>query len=90
MLKRNNKKNRGRDMKKTYGNRQRNTAKFKLSESQDINYKDFGLLQKYLNNRGKIIPKRVSGVSAKEQRELAQAIKIARYMALLTTGGIKK
>ena len=90
MLKRNNKKSHGREVKRAYGNRQRNTAKFKLAKGQDINYKDFGLLQKYLNNRGKIIPKRVSGVSAKEQRELAQAIKIARYMALLITGGVKK
>jgi small subunit ribosomal protein S18 len=56
----------------------------------EIDYKNFSLLQKFLNERGKIIPRRISGVTAKEQRQLVVAIKRARHLALLTTGGIKK
>jgi len=43
-----------------------------------------------LNDRGKIVPRRLSGITAKQQRELTSAIKVARYLALLTTGGVKK
>ena len=48
-----------------------------------IDYKNTKLLKKYLSERGKIIPSRVTPVSAKKQRELAQAVKRARFMALL-------
>ena len=48
-----------------------------------IDYKDTKLIKKYLSERGKIIPSRVTSVSAKKQRELAQAVKRARFMALL-------
>ncbi|MAX60618.1 MAG: 30S ribosomal protein S18 [Rhodobiaceae bacterium] len=48
-----------------------------------IDYKDTKLLKKYLSERGKIIPSRVTSVSTKKQRELAQAVKRARFMALL-------
>tara|TARA_B100000965_G_scaffold148050_1_gene123332 strand:+ start:390 stop:677 length:288 start_codon:yes stop_codon:yes gene_type:complete len=48
-----------------------------------IDYKNTKLLKKYLSERGKIIPSRVTSVSAKKQRELAQAVKRARFMALL-------
>ena len=48
-----------------------------------IDYKDTKLLKKYLSERGKIIPSRVTSVSSKKQRELAQAVKRARFMALL-------
>ena len=51
--------------------------------SPKIDYKDTKLLKKYLSERGKIIPSRVTSVSAKKQRELAQAVKRARFMALL-------
>lgn len=72
------------------GSRQKNTSKYQLPKDADINYKNVSLLQKYLNDRGKIVPRRISGVTAKEQRQLSQAIKQARYLALLTTGGVKK
>ncbi len=48
-----------------------------------IDYKDIALLQRYISERGKIIPARLSGVSRKKQRELAAAVKRARYLALL-------
>lgn len=48
-----------------------------------IDYKDVKLLQKFITEQGKIIPKRITGTSSKYQRQLATAIKRARHMALL-------
>lgn len=48
-----------------------------------IDYKDAKLLQKFVSERGRIIPRRITAVSAKHQRELARAIKRARFLALL-------
>ncbi|MCW2622888.1 MAG: ribosomal protein [Frankiales bacterium] len=48
-----------------------------------IDYKDLGLLRKFISDRGKIRARRVTGVSSQEQRQLAVAIKNAREMALL-------
>lgn len=48
-----------------------------------IDYKDVKLLQKYVSERGRIVPRRVTAVSAMPQRELAVAIKRARFLALL-------
>jgi small subunit ribosomal protein S18 len=76
--------------KRRFNNRQKNTARFQLPKNADIDYKNFPLLQKYINDRGKIIPRRISEISAKEQRQLSISIKRARQLALLTTGGIKK
>lgn len=76
--------------KRRFDNRQKNTARFQLPKDADIDYKNFTLLQKYLNDRGRIIPRRISEVTAKEQRQLAISIKRARQLALLTSGGIKK
>ena len=75
--------------KRKFGSRQRNTAKYQLPKDVEINYKDISLLQKYLNDRGKMVPRRVSGVSAKDQRKLANAIKVARFLALLISGSVK-
>lgn len=48
-----------------------------------VDYKDVKLLRKFISERGKIVPRRISGTSAKGQRQLANAIKRARYIALL-------
>ena len=48
-----------------------------------IDYKDVKLLQRYITEQGKIIPKRITGTSAKYQRQLTKAIKRARHLALL-------
>ncbi len=48
-----------------------------------IDYKDVKLLQRYISEKGKIVPARITAVSAKKQRELASAIKLARELALL-------
>jgi len=76
--------------KRRSSSRQRSTTRFQLPKDADIDYKNVGLLQKFLNDRGKIVPRRISGISAKNQRTLAVAIKRARYLALLITGGVKK
>ncbi len=51
--------------------------------AQVIDYKDVKLLRRYISERGKMIPSRITGVSPKKQRRLSQAIKRARYLALL-------
>jgi small subunit ribosomal protein S18 len=48
-----------------------------------IDYKDVRLLSRFLSERGKIVPSRITAVSAKKQRELAVAIKRARFLGLL-------
>jgi len=63
--------------------RRRKTCPFSGDNAQTIDYKDVRLLQKYVSERGKIVPSRITAVSAKKQRELAKAIKRARNIALL-------
>ncbi len=48
-----------------------------------IDYKDVKFLSRYISEKGKIMPSRITNVSAKTQREIARAIKRARYVALL-------
>ena len=48
-----------------------------------VDYKDEKLLQRFLTERGKILPSRLSGISARHQRQISVAIKRARYLALL-------
>lgn len=63
--------------------RRRKVCPFSGPDAQRIDYKDIRLLQRFLTERGKIIPSRISSVSGKKQRELAAAIKRARFLALL-------
>lgn len=63
--------------------RRRKTCPFSGSDAQIIDYKDVKLLSRYVSERGKIVPSRITAVSAKKQRELARAIKRARNIALL-------
>jgi len=56
---------------------------FTTNNVTSIDYKDVELLKKFTTDRGKILPRRTTGTSAKWQRELAVAIKRARHMALL-------
>ena len=70
----------------TYGsdkNQKKKSCYFTENKIKYIDFKDDKLLKKYVNERGKIIPRRISGVQARYQRQLATAIKRARYMALL-------
>ncbi len=57
---------------------------FSKPESPKIDYKDVRLLSRYITEKGKIIPSRITGVSRKKQKELAKAIKRARFLSLLS------
>jgi small subunit ribosomal protein S18 len=63
--------------------RRRKTCPFTGPNAPQIDYKDVKLLQRFISERGKIVPSRITAVSVKKQRELAQAIKRARTLALL-------
>ena len=63
--------------------RRRKSCPFSGEGAPKIDYKDVRLLSRYVSERGKIVPSRITAVSAKKQRELAQAIKRARHLALL-------
>lgn len=63
--------------------RRRKSCPFSGHNALKIDYKDVRLLSKFVTERGKIIPSRISAVSAKKQRELAQAIKRSRFLALM-------
>ena len=63
--------------------RRRKSCPFSGPNAPKIDYKDVRLLQRFVSERGKIVPSRITAVSAKKQRELANAIKRARFLALL-------
>ena len=63
--------------------RRRKVCPFSGEGAPKIDYTDVKLLQRYVSERGKIVPSRITAVSAKKQRELAKAIKRARFLALL-------
>jgi len=63
--------------------KRKKTCPFSGQNAQTIDWKDVRMLGRYISERGKIVPSRITAVSAKKQRELSQAIKRARYMALL-------
>jgi len=63
--------------------KKRKACPFTAAGIRHIDYKDIDTLVQFITERGKIIPRRITGVSAYHQRELAKAIKRARHMALL-------
>ena len=63
--------------------KKKKSCPFSGEDGMKIDYKDVKLLSRYISEKGKIIPGRITSVSAKKQRELARAIKRARYVALL-------
>jgi len=63
--------------------RRRKSCPFSGANAPRIDYKDVKLLQRYISERGKIVPSRITAVSSKKQRELATAIKRSRFLALL-------
>jgi small subunit ribosomal protein S18 len=63
--------------------RRRKTCPFSSDNAQAIDYKDIKLLGRYISERGKIVPSRITAVSQKAQRTLAREIKRARFLALL-------
>jgi small subunit ribosomal protein S18 len=63
--------------------RRRKTCPFSGENAPVIDYKDVKLLLRFTSERGKIVPSRITAVSAKKQRELAKAIKRARFLGLM-------
>jgi small subunit ribosomal protein S18 len=63
--------------------RKKKACRFCLDKVEKIDYKDVSFLRKFLTDRGKIFPRRTSANCARHQRQLATAIKRARYMAML-------
>jgi small subunit ribosomal protein S18 len=63
--------------------RRRKSCPFSGEGAPKIDYKDVRLLSRFISERGKIVPSRITAVSAKRQRELARAVKRARFLGLL-------
>lgn len=61
----------------------RKICQFCVDKATDIDYKDLMKIRKFLSEKGKILPRRISGCCAKHQRQLTTAIKRARHIALL-------
>lgn len=63
--------------------RRRKFCRFSAEGVKEIDYKDIATLKNYVTETGKIVPSRITGTKARYQRQLATAIKRARYLALL-------
>jgi len=63
--------------------RRRKFCRFTAEGVTEIDYKDLDMLKQYISETGKIVPSRITGTKAKDQRQLATAVKRARYLALL-------
>jgi small subunit ribosomal protein S18 len=63
--------------------RQKKYCRFKRNGIKYIDYKDANFLLKFVNDQGKILPRRITGTSLKYQRKVSQAVKRARHLALL-------
>jgi small subunit ribosomal protein S18 len=63
--------------------RRKRYCRFTAEGIAEIDYKDLNLLKSFVSESGKIVPSRITGTSARYQRQLAQAIKRARFLALL-------
>jgi small subunit ribosomal protein S18 len=63
--------------------RRKRYCRFTAEGIAEIDYKDLNLLKAYVSESGKVVPSRITGTSAKYQRQLAQAVKRARFLALL-------
>lgn len=74
---------RSQSMRKSFLKPRRKICYFCTNPSIEMNYKNVDLLSKFISDKGKILPRRVTGVCAKHQRRIAQAVKRAREIALL-------
>ena len=63
--------------------RRKKVSRITAEDANEIDYKDINLLKNYISETGKIVPSRITGVPMRTQRQLAQAIKQARFLALL-------
>ena len=72
-----------RSVQSARGRRRRKVCAFCVDKIEHVDYKDAGKLRKYMSERGKILPRRMTGTCAHHQRQLTEAIKRARHIALL-------
>lgn len=70
-------------MEAPFGPKKKKSCPFAAAGVKTIDYKDLETLNRFVTERGKILPRRITGVSATSQRRLVTAIKRARYMALM-------
>ncbi|WP_417916942.1 30S ribosomal protein S18 [Candidatus Electronema sp. JC] len=66
----------------------RKVCRFCAEKMQEVDYKDVKMLRNFVTERGKIVPKRIYGTCARHQRQLTEAVKRARHLALLPYSGI--
>ena len=83
-MKKNKHKTRREDKSNSPFENKRKFCPFSQPNSPSIDYKDIRLLSRYITEKGKIMPSRITGVSRKKQKELAKAIKRARYLSLMS------
>jgi small subunit ribosomal protein S18 len=76
-------KGKGRDKRGGALFRRRKFCRFTAENIKQVDYKDIGILKDFINENGKIIPARITGTTARYQRQLSVAIKRARFLALL-------
>ena len=65
-------------------------TRFSIPKGTEINYKNIAFLQKCLTERGEVFSRRMTNANAKQQRELAEAVKLARFLGLLPVGSSKR
>ena len=75
------------DKRRGGGMRRKKVCQFCVDKAEAIDYKDAQKLKKYVTEKGKMLPRRMTGVCAKHQRMLAEAVKRARIVALLPFKG---
>lgn len=63
--------------------RRKKMCYFTANKIDDVDYKDIGLINKFVMDTGKMVPSRITGTKAKYQRKLTRAVKLARYLALI-------
>ena len=63
--------------------RTQNKDRFSAADLEYVDYKDTDLLKRFINEQGKLLPRRITGVSAPFQRQLTRAVKRARHLALI-------
>jgi small subunit ribosomal protein S18 len=63
--------------------RRKKMCYFTANKIEDVDYKDLGLISKFIMDTGKMVPSRITGTKAKYQRKLTRAVKLARFLALI-------
>jgi small subunit ribosomal protein S18 len=66
-----------------FSSRRKKVCRFTVDGVDAIDYKNLDMLRNYIMESGRIVPRRITGTSARYQRQLSRAIKVARYLALL-------